>query len=182
MYKLNVNTPKITMDFKGNYLIGFDVCKDSVQAIKNLANELKDKDKYTIEIKTFRNKRSLTANAYLWVLLEKLAVALRTSKDELYIQTLERYGKFTHIVVKPSAVESFKKEWRAVRDLGEVAVNGQTGIQLQCYFGSSTYDTKEMAYLLDGVVSECDDLGIETDLKMKILLEGGEEYGKHIAK
>lgn len=49
-----------------------------------------------------------------------------------------------------------------MRELGEVTVNGKTGVQLQCYFGSSTYDAKEMSVLIDGVVSECKEMGIET--------------------
>lgn len=115
-----------------------------------------------IKIKKHRNKRSLNANAYCWVLLQKLAEKLKTTKDELYLIMLERYGQFTHIVVKPNVVEKVKEEWKTVRELGEVFVNGKKGIQLQCYFGSSTYDTKEMSIFIDGIVSECQELGIET--------------------
>lgn len=75
---------------------------------------------------------------------------------------LERYGQFTHIVVRPEAVDRFVSEWRVVRNLGAIRVNGVYGVQLQCYFGSSTYDSREMAVLIDGVVSECRDIGIET--------------------
>ncbi len=116
----------------------------------------------SVEIKQHRNRRSLNANAYLWVLLGKMAEVLRTSKDELYLMMLERYGVYTHIIVKPHVVEQVKAQWRTVRELGEVIVNGQKGIQLQCYFGSSTYDTKQMSVLIDGVVSECQELGIDT--------------------
>jgi len=116
----------------------------------------------SVEIKQHRKRRSLNANAYLWVLLGKMAEVLRTDKDELYLMMLERYGVYTHIIVKPHVVEQVKAQWRTVRELGEVTVNGQKGIQLQCYFGSSTYDTKQMSVLIDGVVSECQELGIDT--------------------
>lgn len=115
-----------------------------------------------VELKQHRERRSLDANAYLWVLLQKLAEVLRTDKDALYRQMLERYGQFTHIVVRPEAVDRFVSEWRVVRNLGAIRVNGVYGVQLQCYFGSSTYDSREMAVLIDGVVSECRDIGIET--------------------
>jgi hypothetical protein len=115
-----------------------------------------------VEIKQLRNKRSLDANSYFWTLLSKMADALNTSKDELYLQMLERYGVFTHIVVKPNVVEKVKREWRTVKELGEVTVNGKTGIQLQCYFGSSSYDSKEMSVLINGVVQEAKEIGIET--------------------
>lgn len=127
--------------------------------------ELSDIDtekEYDIEIKVHRQRRSLDANAYLWVLLGEMAGVLRTNKDDLYLVMLERYGVFTHIIVKPHVVEKVKQEWRTVKVLGDVVVNGQTGVQLQCYFGSSTYDSKEFAILLDGVISEAKEMGINT--------------------
>lgn len=117
--------------------------------------------KLSVQIKQYREKRSLDANAYMWVLLQKMAEKLKTTKDELYLEMLNRHGVFTHIIVKPNVVDRVIAEWRTVRNLGEVTVNGTTGIQLQCYFGSSTYDTKEMSELIDGVVSEAKELDID---------------------
>ena len=119
-------------------------------------------EKLAVKVVKHRQKRSLDANAYLWVLLFKMADVLKTDKWEVYLEVLSRYGVFTHIIVKPNMVDKVKEEWRAVKELGEVTVNGKTGIQLQCYFGSSTYDTKEMATLIDGVVSEAKEMDIET--------------------
>jgi hypothetical protein len=123
---------------------------------------LKNIKKLKITASQYREKRSLDANAYMWVLLQKLAEVLHTTKDELYIDMLGKYGVFTHIIVKPHVVSRVKEEWRTVKELGEVTVGGQTGIQLQCYFGSSAYDTKEMSILIDGVVQECKENEIET--------------------
>lgn len=125
-------------------------------------DRLRNIKKLKITAVQFREKRSNDANAYMWSLLQKLADVLQTSKDELYLDILSEYGVFTHIIVKPHVVDRVKSEWRTVRELGEVTVGGQTGIQLQCYFGSSTYNTKEMSVLIDGLVSECKKLGIET--------------------
>jgi hypothetical protein len=115
-----------------------------------------------VEIEPLKRKRSLDANAYLWVLMGKMAEVLKTSKDEVYLEMLDRYGIFTHIVVKPNMVEKVKAEWKIVRELGEVTINGKVGIQLQCYFGSSTYNQKEFAHLLDGAISEAKEIGIDT--------------------
>ena len=60
---------------------------------------------YSVEIKQKRKDRSLNANAALWVLLGEMAAKLRTSKDELYLEMLSRYGVFTHVVVKPNVAE-----------------------------------------------------------------------------
>lgn len=130
-----------------------------------------------VQITIKRKQRSLDANAYLWALLGEMARVLYTDKDELYLQMLERYGVFTHIIVKPQAVEKVKAEWKAARELGPVTINGQTGIQLQCYFGSHTYDTREFSCLLNGVIDECKGLGIETrsDAELDSMLE---EWGR----
>src|SRR5699024_11229481 len=110
----------------------------------------------------YRKKRSLNANAYLWVIIGKMAEVLRADKWDIYLMMLKRYGKYTYIVVKPNVVEAVKKQWREVEELGKIEINGQVGVQLLCYFGSSTYDAREMAILIDGVVSECKELDIET--------------------
>lgn len=146
-------------DFEtGKYQIIFSVqegrIKEEYEAIKTL-------DKLMVTVKKYRKKRSLDANAYLWVLLQKMAEKLKTDKWSLYLKMIAEYGQFTHVIVKPNAVEAVKRQWRECEELGEVTVNGVTGIQLRCYFGSSTYDTREMAVLLDGVIKEAESLEIE---------------------
>ena len=141
-------------------------------------NKIKDIDNLDIIIKKHRNKRSLDANAYLWLLLQKMAEVLESDKDTLYLDMLGKYGVFTHLIVKENVVDRIKAEWRLVKELGPVNVNGNTGIQLQCYFGSSTYDTKEMSVLLNGVINECHDLNIETkkqDEMDKMIMEWAKE-------
>ena len=124
----------------------------------------KIKDKLLrIVVKQYREKRSLDSNAYAWVLMQKIAEAIHSDKWSVYLEMLEKYSRaFTHIIVRPDVVDRVKEEWSTVRNLGEITVNGQTGIQLQCYFGSSTFDTKEMSVFIDGLVEECRQLEIET--------------------
>ena len=163
---------------EGEQYISFRLTEDGRKEYE----ELKDKPDLVIEAKPYRKRRSLDANSYLWVVCEKIGQKIGSSKDEVYLTLLERYGVFTHLIVKPAAVERVKKEWRTVRELGEVKVGEQTGIQLQCYFGSSTYDSKEMSRLIDGAIQEADNLGIETATpdevaKMKGLWDATEDKG-----
>ena len=150
----------LTFDLNGNPILSLSVTNknDLLQGYDDVS-KIDDLD---IELKKHREKRSLNANAYCWVLLQKLAEKLNTSKDDLYLIMLERYGQFTHLVVKPNVVDKVKEEWRTCRVLGEITVNGKKGIQLQCYFGSSTYNSKEMSTFIDGIISECKEQGIET--------------------
>ena len=130
------------------------------------------------ELKQFRNKRSIDSNAYMWVLLSKMSDVIKTTKDELYLQVLDRYGVHTHVIVKPEVVNRVKQEWKVVRELGEVILNGTKGIQLQCFFSSSSYDSKEMSKLIEGVVSECKELGIETITPNELALMNSQWGGK----
>ena len=75
---------------------------------------------------------------------------------------LKRYGKYTYIVVKETAVDRMKQQWRECEVVGEITVNGEKAVQMLCYFGSSLYDTKEFSVLLDGVISEMQEMGLET--------------------
>lgn len=158
----------------GQFYITFSI---NERGAVNEIDKIKDCGKLSVKAEKYRFKRSLDANAYLWVLLQKMAEVVRDNKWNLYLEMLGRYGVFTHIIVKPHIVEKIKEEWRAVKELGEVCVNGTTGIQLQCYFGSSTYNTKEMAVLIDGVVSEAKEMGIET-LPPEELERMKKEWGK----
>ena len=128
----------------------------------NDVNAILSNDKLKeVTISLEKKKRSLDANSALWVILNKMAIKLKTSKEELYMEVLKKYGVFTHIVVKPNAVDKVIKEWRTVENLGEVKVNGKTGVQLQCYFGSSTYTKEEFSVLLNGVIEDAKEIGVE---------------------
>lgn len=113
-----------------------------------------------------REKRSLDANAMLWACLGEIAGALRADKWDIYLQMLKRYGKFTYIVVRDFAVDGVKKQWRESEVVGDVMMHDAKGNevvakQMLCYYGTSTYDSKEFSILLDGVISEMKEIGLE---------------------
>ena len=142
----------------GKWEINFSTDENITGGIDKIKDKL-----LRIVVKQYREKRSLDSNAYAWVLMQKIAEAIHSDKWSVYLEMLEKYSRaFTHIIVRPDVVDRVKEEWRTVRNLGEITVNGQTGIQLQCYFGSSTFDTKEMSVFIDGLIEECRQLEIET--------------------
>lgn len=147
-------------DFKtGEVILQFACDRTVLPQIDNI----KDIEKLTITAKKYRQKRSLDANAYAWVLLQELAEVLKSDKWDVYLRCLRDYSReFTHVIVKECAVEKMKELYRTCEDLGEVTVNGQTGHQLRVYYGSSTFDTKAMSVFIDGIVRECKGVGIET--------------------
>lgn len=112
------------------------------------------------DIEEHKEKRSLNANALLWKCLGDIANAIHSDKWEVYLQMLKRYGTYTYICVKPKSLEAVKKQWREVEEVGRVNINGQESIQLLCYFGSSTMNSKEFSNLLTGVISELEEMGL----------------------
>lgn len=112
------------------------------------------------EIKQHREKRSLTANAYAWVLIGKIADVIRASKDEVYLMMLKRYGQSEVIsVVANVSLEGYFKYFDII---GQGIVNDTLFSHYRVYKGSSEYDTREMAVLIDGIISEAKELDIET--------------------
>jgi hypothetical protein len=118
-----------------------------------------------VEIKKWRKKRSLDANAYAWVLIDKIAQATGVPKTEVYRQAIREIGGVSDIVAVPdNAVDKFREGW------SKQGIGWQTEIldskpgykRIVVYYGSSTYDTKQMSALIDSLVQEAQALGIET--------------------
>lgn len=119
-----------------------------------------------IEIKKFRKKRSIDANAYAWVLIDKLADCLKLTKTEIYQEMIRNIGGVSQTVcVKTEAVNELCFGWSHnglgwFTDTFPSKLEGCTNVIL--YFGSSSYDTKQMSDLIDVLVFSCREHGIET--------------------
>ena len=124
---------------------------------------LSQEEKLSIEVKKWRKKRSLDANAYCWVLLSKLATVHNSSKEEIYEEMLRRYGEpykdddgYITITVKSSVdMDKIDGHWLLIKE-------SEKWKSYMMVKGSSEYETAEMARFIDGVVSECKESGIET--------------------
>lgn len=135
------------------------------QDINNLKSIVENGKLLDVVIKQHRKKRSLDANSYAWVLMSKIADVLRTSKEEIYIQMLKRYGQREKelISVIAEGLETIKRATNNhCYEVGESELNGKIFKHLAILIGSSQYDSKEMAILIDGIISECKELGVNT--------------------
>lgn len=139
---------------------------------------------YTAEVKEYRSHRSLDANAYFWVLCDKLAEATGISKTGIYRQSIRDIGGNSQIVCVPTkAVDKLVSGWQHnglgwIADTTESKLNGCTNVIL--YYGSSTYDTAQMARLIDNIVQDCEAVGIETmtPIQLARLKEDWKSNGK----
>lgn len=177
------NIKGVLSDYKKKkYVLSIETCiKPSDEEI----NKLMQEEQLDITIKKHTKKRSVNANALLWQCLTEIAQAMTPPQDKwtIYLYMLKRYGKYTYICVKPNVVEAVKRQWRECEEIGKVNINGTEAVQMLCYFGSSTYDSKEFSILLDGVIGEMDQMGLQLPLPEQVdkaIREWEEHYGTYV--
>lgn len=146
---------------KGRQLLTVEIHGDYREAYDNL----RDKD-LKIEIKAYHPKRSLNANSYAWVLINKIANAIGSTEDEVYLQCLKDYGQSQLIPVRPDV--DVAGYFRYYEDYGEGELNGKECKWYRVFKGSSEFDSKEMSVFIDGILAEAKELGIETDTPAEI--------------
>ena len=171
-----------------NYATGQFEITLSINEKERLTNgyeQLKDEKLLTIQIKKYRKKRSLDANAYFHVLVDRLADVFRISKPRCKNLMIGRYGQpfllddIREAVIKTNipAEKMLENESVHCMPCGSKEENGQELVFYKIFRGSSTYDTKEMSILIDGTVEECKEHGIETmpPDELKRMLEAWDE-------
>lgn len=119
----------------------------------------------SIQIALPKEKRSLDSNNYFWLLINKLADKLHTSKDEMYLKMLKRYGQSIIVTVK-QGLDIEKAGFKYYELLKDGLINGKPFTAYKIFIGSSQYSKEEMSVLIEGTISECKELGIETELDM----------------
>lgn len=129
---------------------------------------------YSLTVKPYRKKRSLDANGYYWLLVNKLADVLGDSSPVVHNRMLRLYGQVETIdgrvvqLVLPDTEEAEKKTLEATTyHLRPTSYTreGNDGQMYRTYTmlrGSSTYDSKEFSRLLHGLIDECENMGIST--------------------
>lgn len=130
------------------------------KAARMCFDELNGADKLSIKIDKYRERRSLNANNYAWKLLTEIANVIRASKEEVYLKMLKRYGQ-SEIISVLSHIP-IKEYFKYIEEAGESELNGKLFKHYKVFKGSSDFDSREMSIFLDGVVSEAQELDIDT--------------------
>lgn len=133
---------------------------------------LKNAEKLTITIAKYREKRSLEANSYLWVLCGKLAKKLtkekvRYTKEDIYRKAIKEVGIYKDFAgLSQADAKTLRHAWELlgtgwITEQVDFMPDGENVI-VRCYYGSSQYNKKQMARLIDNVVQDCEAVGVET--------------------
>lgn len=117
------------------------------------------------EIDEHKQKRSLNANAYCWTLIGKIAEVVGCTKEDVYREFIKSKGIYQVVTLNKKAVNTFIKIWQD-RGLGWLCETSDTKIEgladVIAYYGTSSYNTKQMAHFIDYIVQEAKELEIET--------------------
>lgn len=142
---------RLTLDLYGDFRSQYDKLKDT---------------EIEISIKKFSEKRSLSANGLLWEMCSQIAKKIGSTKEEVYREHIREVGEYTPLPIKNEAIDQFSKIWSEhgtgwfvdVVDDSKLA-----GYKLVfAYQGSSTYTTEQMSRLIDSVIADAKEMGIDT--------------------
>ena len=153
---------KVILDGEDAYLcIGLPY-----QEAKAFTANMKPK-KYAVEIKEYRQRRSLDANAYLWTMIGKLSAALHIPPEEIYREAIRDVGgNYEVMPVRNEVLDKWKHIWQGnglgwvCEEIGPSKLPGYTNVRN--FYGSSAYDTAQMSRLIEIILAECKAQGIET--------------------
>ena len=175
--KLQVNYRGIETDRStGEQTICFRVSVRQTYLCKILDDEMKKciKDKkfdFMLMVDKYHQSRSLDQNNFLWGLLAEISAVTGKKQWDLYIEALADYGVSTALICLEEAIPILEQNFRVVRRVGEKMEQGKKMIKCICYQGSSNYNTKEMKILIDGVLLDCKDLDIDTDIVQRKMMD-----------
>lgn len=152
-------------DYNGNYHLTITT-RDDAGAVYDAFNGLD----VSITIDKPRKKRSLNANAYMWELCGKIADKLTDegtvhTKEDVYREAVKEVGVYRDIPMLAAGVDTLRKAWsmHGVAWLTDIVdyLPDKSGYLVRCYYGSSSYNTKQMTRLIDNLIQDCDNMGID---------------------
>lgn len=173
MFELNGKIKELNIDFlTGKALLTLSV--NQKQTAINCFDELKDKEKLTFKIGRFTESRTNDANRYFWALCEKLAEKLNSTKIDIYLNSIREVGLFYDDEIEPEKVQRRRKAWEMIgtgwlTERVDFSADNTKEV-IRFYYGSSSYNKKQMSRLIDNVVQDCKEQGIETKTERELSL------------
>jgi hypothetical protein len=163
MYEAKCRIKDLQRTLTGEYVLSLTV----PSSVTTAYDELKEKD-LRVELKEWREKRSLDANAYFHVLVGKIAEKVGISAEQCKINMVLDYGTIARdedgfkvgMMVNKGA--DINKMYKYAKPIGTRTVNGTEVDCYMVYEHTSLYDSAQMANLINGVIQEAQELGIET--------------------
>lgn len=166
--KISCTFMNLVTDHKGRKILSFVVNPEHTKAAENLADRIMQlkEDKLLVEVDKYKKMRSLSANAYCWVLCGDIAAAINTTDKEVYKDTIRDVGKKLPFPIADEEVANFERYWNSHGTGWITEIVGDSKLPgyklIHGYVGSSEYDTAEMSRLIDYLIITATEMGIDT--------------------
>lgn len=177
-----------SINSSGDIVVSMTVTGEHKQKATQLVYEIKQglsdgKKAFSCVFDWIRKKRSLDANAYMWVLLQKMADVLGSTKEEIKVEMLHKYSTFQTCddgdIIVVSVQSRFKlvgEQYELYKAIGTGEANGKEFTHYAILKSSSQLDTHEFWVLLNGIISECKEHDIETMTPRELALLEEEHF------
>ena len=159
----------MTFDAKGRAILSLTLEGDFREEFDKLHGKRLD-----MTLKEYKPKRSADANRYMWSLCEMIAADQGTTKEEVYRKSVREVGVYVTLTMSREALDIFTKEWKK-RGIGwfvDIVDENGKEVDVFAYYGSSTYDSKQMSRLIKNIIEDARALGLpyETPAELALLL------------
>ena len=126
---------------------------------KECINWLLENQSKIFEVNVYKEKRNKDQNAKYYKLLNQLSKKLKIGVEELHFEMLKNYSTRFEMLVPANTeirgIEYYEKKSKIIKDGKEFYV-------YHVYTPSHELKTDEFAILLDGLIEECKNQGIDT--------------------
>lgn len=162
--RIDASNPRLQF-VEGKWVLSFDVQNPVKPRQMIMAVKEKKIEKLVVEVDKPRNRRSLQSNAFMWEICGRIAEVTKSDKNDIYRMAIRETDNFYQFDVKNEEIDHFQKIWKGHGEgwFADVIDNSdKEGFKrVFAYYGSSQYDSKQMADLIDRVLAGAKDLGIE---------------------
>ena len=149
----------LTISLKGEQILTFALSKgEDARALFDDLNQFE----VDLSIKKYFEKRSLRANNYCWHLINEIAKKMHKSSYDIYLDMLKDYG--VSELFEINANVDVSRHFKHFRELERY----EDKIIYIVMVGSSEYNSAEMHRLIEGIVEEAKNLGIQTETPEEI--------------
>lgn len=184
--KLKVEKPTLKCDYDGIWELAFKLNPESIFSAKNTVIGLKNNNKpLQIELGFVTKKRTLDQNALLWALLTEFALGRNGGRkgsittENIYYEMLTKHGKDMFVLAKEGAEKELLRSYRKVFIIDKTKIGKETWSKCRCVLGSSEYTTQEFSDLIEGILDDMAEEGIETE-ETRYLESQWREYERKI--
>ena len=163
----------------GELLVTLSMPPNHIDEVAKLKDEVLD-----VELKKHRERRSKDANSLMWCICREIGAALNIPDREVYRKAIKDIGVYDIVPIQVERIDALKRHWSG-HGIGwfiEVEDNESKKLpgfkRVRMYYGSSTYNSKELSALIDYLQDDAQQIGITLQASKEQIEEAKRRWGE----